>query len=215
MTTPDKTNHLIRKLAGEAGTGRDRRTFSFARILLTATVLSFAASVALVFLVIGVRENFIATVQSAPFHYKVATTFALVCGGFVLVREMARPAASGTAFVALLPGLLLLALGAASDSSGLSVMGRSAISVPGCLGAIVLVSLPALAMIIRALRTGAPTNPGLAGATAGLLAGALGAAAYTLACKNDGELFVAVWYSAAILIMTGLGAAAGRRALAW
>jgi hypothetical protein len=70
-------------------------------------------------------------------------------------------------------------------------------------------------MIIGALRTGASTRPTIAGATAGLLAGALGAAAYALACKNDGGLFVAIWYSASILIVAGLGAVFGRRALAW
>jgi hypothetical protein len=78
-----------------------------------------------------------------------------------------------------------------------------------------VVSLPALAVILGVLRSRAPTRLVVAGATAGLLSGAVGATAYTLACKNDGALFVAVWNSAAILMMTGLGAAIGRRALAW
>jgi hypothetical protein len=43
----------------------------------------------------------------------------------------------------------------------------------------------------------------------------LGAAAYSLGCLSDAGLFVAIWYPAAILIMTGLGAAIGRRVLAW
>jgi hypothetical protein len=64
-------------------------------------------------------------------------------------------------------------------------------------------------------RTGAAARPGIAGALAGLLSGALGAAAYTLGCTNDVGLLVAFWYSAAILIMTGLGTAIGRRVLAW
>jgi len=58
-------------------------------------------------------------------------------------------------------------------------------------------------------------RPIVAGLAAGLFAGALGAAAYAPACKNDGGLFVAIWYSAAILIVAALGAAIGRRALAW
>jgi hypothetical protein len=70
-------------------------------------------------------------------------------------------------------------------------------------------------MILSVLRTGAPTHLEFAGAAAGLLSGALGAAAYTLACTNDGRPFVAIWYTLAILIMTSLGAIIGRRALAW
>jgi len=62
---------------------------------------------------------------------------------------------------------------------------------------------------------GAPTRPPLAGATAGLLAGALGAAAYVLTCKNDAGWFVAIWYTSAVLLVTVVGASLGRRALAW
>jgi hypothetical protein len=46
-------------------------------------------------------------------------------------------------------------------------------------------------------------------------AGALGATAYTIACVNDGRMFVAIWYPVAILIVASVGAAIGRRVLAW
>ena len=215
MNPVNETDRLIRNLAREAGKGRDRAAFSFAWILLLAAALSQAIALAMVFLLVGVRHDLMAMVQGAPFHHKVATTLALACGAFILVRDAARPGAARLAIEALLPGVVLLAFGGAADASGLPVMGGSAISVPSCLGAIVLLSLPALAMIMGALRIGASTRPAVAGTTAGLLAGALGAAAYALACKNDGGLFVAIWYSAGILIMAGLGAAVGRRALAW
>jgi hypothetical protein len=183
--------------------------------LLLVAALSLAIAVVMVFLLFDVRAELMATVRSAPFHHKVASTLALACGSFLLVRDAARPGGAGRTLVALLPGAVLLALGAATDVSGLPVMGRSGVSIPACVGAITVLSLPALAMIIGALRTGASTRPTIAGATAGLLAGALGAAAYALACKNDGGLFVAIWYSASILIVAGLGAVFGRRALAW
>ncbi|MEO8315782.1 MAG: NrsF family protein [Pseudomonadota bacterium] len=44
-----------------------------------------------------------------------------------------------------------------------------------------------------------------------LLAGAVGAALYALHCTDDSPLFVATWYSLAILAMTGAGAIAGAR----
>jgi hypothetical protein len=215
MNLASDTDRLIHDLAREAGTGRDRGDFRFGRMLLLVAALALAAAVALVFLLFGVSPELMATVRSAPFHHKVASMLALAVGGFFLVGDAARPGGRGLAPAALLPGVALLAFGGVADTSGLPVMGGSGVSVPICLGAIILLSLPALAMILKALRTGASTRPALAGAWAGVLAGALGAAAYALACKNDGGLFVAVWYSGAILIMAGLGSLAGRRALAW
>jgi hypothetical protein len=79
----------------------------------------------------------------------------------------------------------------------------------------VLLSLPALALILGVLRTGAPTRPSVTGTAAGVMSGALGAAAYAVACKNDGGLFVAIWYSTAIVIVGALGAVIGRRVLSW
>jgi hypothetical protein len=39
--------------------------------------------------------------------------------------------------------------------------------------------------------------------------------AYTLACRNDGTAFVAIWYAAACAIMAGIGALVGQRVLRW
>ena len=74
---------------------------------------------------------------------------------------------------------------------------------------------PVLAGLLWALRGLAPTRPRAAGAAAGLLAGALGAAGYALACTEDSTTFIAVWYSAGIAITGGLGAALGPRVLRW
>ncbi|PSD28791.1 hypothetical protein C7E18_00315 [Stenotrophomonas maltophilia] len=55
----------------------------------------------------------------------------------------------------------------------------------------------------------------MAGALCGLLAGALGALGYTVACVNDGAGFVTAWYSLAVLLIAALGSALGRRFLRW
>ncbi|GGF24725.1 hypothetical protein GCM10011611_33470 [Aliidongia dinghuensis] len=193
------------------------------RWLLPIAVLSLGVAIALVFLLFGVSAQLPGTVQGAPFLHKVASALALAAGGFLLARDAVRPGGeewgngwgSGRWLPALLPGAALLLIGGVTDESGLSSFGRSDVSVPICVGAIVLVSLPALGLILAALRSGAATRPGRAGAAAGLLAGALGAAAYALACKNDGGLFVAIWYTTAIALVAGLGAVVGRRTLAW
>jgi hypothetical protein len=210
-----ETDSLIRALARQAGAERDRTPFAFDRAFLIAAALSLAVSVALVWVLVGLRPDLLAEEQRTPFAFKIASTLSLACGGFFLARRAVRPGSVGLPLLALLPGVLLLAFRGATDQSGLPVMGHSDVSAAVCVGTILMVSMPALWLILRVLRTGAAACPGIAGALAGLLSGALGAAAYTLGCTNDAGLFVAIWYSTAILIMTCLGAAFGRRVLAW
>ena len=56
-------------------------------------------------------------------------------------------------------------------------------------------SLPALAAALWALRGLAPTDGRSAGFAAGLLAGAVGALAYSVTCDEMSPAFVAVWLS--------------------
>jgi hypothetical protein len=213
MTTPH-TDRLIATLASEAGNAHDPKAPGFERALLIGVGLSLVAAIAIVVPIVGIRSDILTVVQLGPFHYKIATTLLLAIGAFVLVRRAGQAGAT-LPLTALAPGLLLLAFGAATDTSGLSPLGGSSLSVPICVSAILLMAVPALVAILYALQRGVPTRPGVAGAMAGLLAGALGAAVYTLSCKNDGGLFVAVWYGTAMLITTCAGAAIGRRTLAW
>ena len=55
----------------------------------------------------------------------------------------------------------------------------------------------------------------MAGAVAGLLAGALAATLYATHCVDDSPLFVALWYTPAIVLIVVLGAIIGRRLLRW
>lgn len=212
-STPD-TDTVIHRMAREAGSGRAPMRLEAALPLAALTALGIA--VVLVFLAYGIAPDLQATVTGAPFRHKVASMLTLACGGLLLVASSGRPDAGRLWILALLPGLALLAYGALTDQSAYPFVGRSGISVPVCLGVIILLSIPALAIITAVLRaTGIVTHPALAGATAGVLAGALGAAAYALACRNDGGLFVAIWYSAAVAAVAVIGAVAGRRWLAW
>jgi hypothetical protein len=48
-----------------------------------------------------------------------------------------------------------------------------------------------------------------------MLSASVGALAYTLACRNDGTAFVAIWYAAAYAIMAAVGAMMAHRVLRW
>ena len=180
-----ETDSLIQTLARQAGTERDRTPFAFDRTLLIAAVQSLAISVAMVLVLIGLRPDLLAVENRTPFAFKIASMLSLACGGCFLARRAVRPGRAGLPLWALLPGVLLLAFRAATDRSGLPVMGHPDVYAARCAGVILMVSMPALWLILRVLRTGAATRPAIAGSLAGLLSGALAATAYTLACIND------------------------------
>lgn len=214
MASTLNTNDLIGSLARQAGSGRVAGPRGFNTVLIVAALCSFAISVALVVAVFGIGPDF-ATGHHAPLIYKIVSMLMLSAGGLLLASRVALPGSGRLTVMALLPAAVALAFRAATDQSGLSVLGAETISVPGCILAILIASVAPLTILIGVLRLGAPTRPALAGAIAGMLAGALGATAYSLACRNDGGMFVAIWYPLAVLVVAALGAIIARRALAW
>lgn len=112
----------------------------------------------------------------------------------------------------------MLALGAltlvtsAPDQRMTALFGETWLSCPRN---VVVLSLPALAGALWALRGLAPTQLRAAGFNAGLMAGALGSMGYSLVCPEVSATFVAVWYSLGIFLTGILGAFLGTRVLRW
>jgi hypothetical protein len=207
------TTDVIRRMAGEAGQGRGSARFG--RPLLLATLGAFVVALALILAIFAGTLNAPAVLQSYPFHFKEGTMLLLACGAFWLLRQQGIPGTSDKAAWALLPGPLVLCFLAISDGSGYPLLGRDSASVPICYFAILGAAVPALAILLIVSRRGVVTRPWRAGAAAGLLAGALGAAAYAIACKNDGARFVILWYGLAVGTATCAGAIIGQRFLRW
>ncbi len=84
-----------------------------------------------------------------------------------------------------------------------------------CAESIAVAALPAFAASLWAFKGLAPTRPALAGASAGLLAGAVGALAYALHCPELAAPFLAVWNTLGMLIPAAIGAWLGPRVLKW
>lgn len=84
-----------------------------------------------------------------------------------------------------------------------------------CIGLIISLSLPALALALLLLRRGASASPALAGGLAGLTVGSGTATGYSLFCTQDNPLFYVTWYGVAILAVTGIAALIGKRMLRW
>ncbi|SNB51592.1 hypothetical protein SAMN07250955_101106 [Arboricoccus pini] len=212
MSTPEATDQLMAKLAAQSG--QAVQPWPLCRRLCLAALVSLGGVALLAASLLGVRPDFMASLATTRQIFKIGAVLALALGALTLALAAARPERGRPVIQALLPGLVLLLLGAALDPSG-SLWGRGPTSPLFCLGAILGLALLPFVLIFITLRHEAPARPGYAGGAAGLLAGLLSALGYTIACRADSGLFVAVWYGLAILLVTLAGTVLGRRLLAW
>jgi hypothetical protein len=209
-----RTDELIHRLSNQAGM-KARAGMPFGRTVWVSLTLSIAAAMLVVIGVSGLRPDLSTMLTAWPFQFKVAAMTLLAGGGFILVRAAGTPGMATSPHLALLPGVLFLLGGALFDRSGFPPLGVRQLSAPICVGVIVAAALPGLIIIQAGLRRGIPTRLASAGAISGVLSGSLAALAYTVACVNDGAVFVAIWYVVAISITTAIGAFTGRYVLAW
>jgi hypothetical protein len=189
------------------------------RLLMGAIVAGLIGSAALMLLVLGMRHDIAVAILSFGMWSKLAYTFALAAFGFWLVERAGRPGAD-MAKPTLLLALPLLAIAllaavqlAAPDADmPVLVFGHSS---RVCAFLVTLTALPTLAATFWALRRLAPTRLTLAGAGAGLFAGAAGAFVYSFHCTESSAPFIAIWYSLGIALTTAIGAVLGPRLLRW
>ncbi len=167
---------------------------------------------------LGVQHGVMGS-AAAPFLMKAAYTLSIAALAFAAARRLARPGARRPAAAPLLIPVLALATFAVWTAAPAPLSGmRAAVFTSGwahCLAFVTLSALPVFGGVILALRRQAPTRAHAAGAAAGLLAGAVGAAVYALACTEAAPAFVLAWYTLGIAAMTGAGALLGPRLLRW
>lgn len=210
-----KTDELIGLLARGAGAAPRGVV---AKRLGTAMALGLVAGLAIAFGWLGFipGEMF---AMPAPW-FKLVYAAALAGAAVWLTSRLARPgarteaAAATTALVVLAAALVGLAAWQATPPE-VRMKGLLGHSWWDCPWFVLTISLPALAALLWAMRGLAPTRPRAAGFAAGLLAGAIGAGAYALACTELAMSFVAAWYTLGMLMAGALGALLGPRVLRW
>ncbi|MGB6324360.1 MAG: NrsF family protein [Methylocella sp.] len=211
-----KTGDLIRALAADG----EVHPMPPGRALALALIPGVAIALGLHFAVLGPRPHLLSLLGEPRFLFKLCLTILLVARSGPLVLRLVRPGAGvrrAALMLAIVPALLLAAnlaelLAVPAAEWGQRLVGANAIF---CLKSIPFLSAAPLVAVLLALRQGAPEHPALAGAAAGLFAGAIGAALYATHCPDDSPLFVAAWYSLAIGFVAAIGAAAGRWLLRW
>jgi len=209
-----KTDDLIELLAKDSVPPRFRSVLAWAvasGIIIAAILFSVA---------IGFRPDISEAVKSGRFLFKFVVTVSLAVTAIWVTLSVGRPdgrlAHRGLA-LAIAPALLacaaVLELLVLPESQWMNhLVGHNS---RFCLTLIPLLSIGPLACLIAALRAGAPSSPGVAGAVAGLAASGIAATFYAANCTDDSALFVMTWYPMAILIVTTAGYLVGRQVLKW
>lgn len=212
-----KTDDLITMLAQDAAAPRPA---PIAGRAWAGIGLGFAVALVIYAVMLGPRPDLAALMMNPVILAKTLLPLALFALALRLGLRAVRPAADpGRSRVVIwaIPALTLALFVWAfavtpPESRMVDFLGHS---IPVCLPAINLLSLPILAGLIAALRRGAPVDPQKAGALAGLASAGLATALYSTFCTENSPLFYAVWYSAGIAITAALGAVAGQRWLRW
>ena len=211
-----KTGDLIRALAADS----EVHPMSPGRALALALIPGVAIALGLHFAILGLRPDLLTLLGEPRLLFKLCLTILLLGLSRPLVLRLVRPGASvrrAALMLAIVPALLAAAnlaelLAVPAAEWGQRLVGNNAMF---CLKSIPFLAAAPLVATLLALRQGAPERPALAGAAAGLFAGAIGAACYATHCPDDSPLFVAAWYSLAIGIVAAVGAVAGSRCLRW
>jgi hypothetical protein len=211
-----RTDNLVALLAEDLTPVRAGHVL---RLLTLGLVGGMVVSAAVMVPWLGLRPEMGDAMMTTPFWIKFAYTLVLAVCGFWLVTRQARAGAGapaaflvGALALAAMAGLAVMQLAPPDAPRHALIMGASA---NVCTRNIFVLSLPVFAGLLWAMRQLAPTRLVLAGASAGLLAGAAGAWVYAFHCDESAAPFMAIWYTAGIAAAGLLGAATGRWALRW
>jgi hypothetical protein len=212
-----ETGDLIRALQADAGR---RRVVALDRIWLLAIMVAIVAAAIAFCCMLSPRQDLSTAIGSLRFLGKFAYAGLLIATAWISVRVLSRPEGSLPQVLPLLAATPVLLLAAVAVELavlpqadwGTRWVGRNA---RWCMLYIPLIGLAPLGLLLPALREGAPSRPGAAGAVAGLIAGGLGAFFYAMHCPDDSPLFVATWYTIAVTFLAFLGALGGRFLARW
>jgi hypothetical protein len=210
------TNELIKALAADTRPP----ALSLSSVWWGAAGLAIALAAVVFFALLGPRPDLAAAAETPRFLFKFVVTITLAVSAFGLARALSRPGESwrkAVPYLAAAPALMAMAVILEivllpPDTWSGRLVGTNTIV---CLTCIPLIGIGPLAMFLLALRHGAPTRPAFAGAVAGLVAGGIAATFYAAHCTDDSPLFVATWYTIAIVGLAFFGAVAADRFAHW
>jgi hypothetical protein len=170
--------------------------------------------------VYGLRSDLVQALSGSVFWMKLAFAGALALFAGLATDRLGRPGVRvAGVWAGLVAPVVLLWLAALAALVGADPAERADLvfgsSWRSCPFNIALISLPMLAAMLWFVKGMAPTEPALAGASAGLFSGALATLIYALHCPESSATFVGIWYVLGIAFTTLGGAVLGPRLLRW
>lgn len=172
------------------------------------------------FAMLSPRPDFAAAAQTPRFLFKFVVTTSLAASAFFPARAFSYPDDAWRKtipYLAVAPLLIAVAVIVElfllpSDIWSARMMGKTSLA---CLTYVSLIGIGPLAIFLAVLRHGAPTRPTFAGAVSGVFAGAIAATIFTAHCTDDSPLFLATWYTIAIVGLAAVGAVSANKVVRW
>lgn len=210
-----KTSALIHLLATNV---EPVNTNAVNNALIWPLIIGLASSTLLNVSLLGLlpSQDFLLPAVWVKFVYGAALTLTLV----ILLGRLYRPGAAAHPAVKLplIPIVCMAGIGfvylivTPESLRAQAIFGKTWLVCPWF---VLGLSIPSLVALLYAARKLAPVDLKATGFAAGLLAGAIGALAYSFACPEISLTFVAIWYTAGIVLAGLLGRALGPLALRW
>lgn len=212
-----KTDDLLAWLAADAAPVSHRAE---ARRFVATLALGAGGALALMLFLLGPRPDLGQTATLPMFWLKLAFPACLALAAAVAVQRLGHPGMRlGRLAIGVVAPVAVIWLMSAFILMNAAPVDRPALiwgaTWKECPLNIAALSVPALLAAFWALRQLAPTRARLAGAAAGLFAGAAAALAYALHCPEMEAPFLGVWYVLGMLVPTAAGAMLGPRWLRW
>lgn len=174
-------------------------------------LLALAGVEVLLILVAGMMRPDMGRMIFAPFMVWKIGSLALLAGFScaVAMRSFAPPSlprrglrvALGMAGLAMIGGLFLVS---SADAARPLLDRLSPMHGMLCATAIVVLSLPMMAMLAALMRRAAPVHPRQSALAAGFAASTCGALVFTICCPMNDPLYIVVWYSIGVAVVTAV-----------
>ena len=187
--------------------------------LLLGVAAGTLVSAALFLWLIGPRPDLMVAMDSTPFRLKVTYLVSLAVAALWMITRLARPeTATNGLWIVALPLFLYFPVGiwelATTNRSdwGPMLLGHGWKS---CTWLVLGLAVPIYAGMWWAFQKFAPTHFEIAGAAAGIGAGAVAGILYSFHCPSNTAVFALTWYTISFALAGAAGAALGRQLLRW
>ncbi|AUT69113.1 MULTISPECIES: DUF1109 domain-containing protein [Paraburkholderia] len=212
-----KTRDLVTRLASDISPVKRN---AVPKLLNCALIFGLAGSTVLLVALYGVRSDMPELILTTMFWVRLIFPLAIIAAAMKLAERLGRPGAplKFAWFAVALPIVtMLLAAGSIlmATPPGYRLQLMLGTTWRTTTASVVVLSFPSLTAMMHAMKQLAPTRLAVAGAGAGLLAGAQGLLVYSLYCSEMAVPFWGVWYVLAIAITTTIGAAIAPHCLRW